>query len=221
MLNNTIILACSSLKDYIERTQEILGTNYAVRYLNRIYHRDPAEMREHILQELENLPEGTETVLAAMGFCGGSWEGVAAPCRIVIAHIDDCVSLLLQGGDDPISDLKTPGHLYVREKMPNTESFHKIFEQLTAGIDEETKSRYHRDWQNLYSNIDIMDTGINDCRTPEYRDFVQADADWLNAELSYVSAGTHMLEKLLSGNWDEQFLILQKGEISTKQKVLL
>lgn len=216
-----MILSCSSLKDYIEKTQEILGTSYPVRYLDRIYHRDPLEMRSHILDELANLPEGIETVLVSMGFCGGSWQDVQAPCRLVIAHIDDCVSLLLQTGDDPISDLKAPGHLYVRDKDPSKESFHAIFEKLTVGIDAQTKARYHKDWQELYSSIDIMDTGINNCRDSAYLATVREDADWLDAEVSYVPAGTHLLEKLLSGKWDDQFLVLEKGATASREKVLL
>lgn len=96
---NTVILACSSLKDYVEEAQRKVSSDFPVVYLNRIYHRDPREMREHILTALNELPEPTETVLVAMGYCGGSWESVQSPCRLVIPKIDDCVSLLLQMGD--------------------------------------------------------------------------------------------------------------------------
>ena len=65
-----------------------------------------------------------------------------------------------------------------------------------------------------------MDTGINNCRTEQYRSIVQADADWLQAKLSYVGGGTHLLEKLFSGNWDEQFLIVEANETIRKDKVL-
>ena len=61
-----------------------------------------------------------------------------------------------------------------------------------------------------YSHIVIMDTGLNDCHNGEYRAVVQEDAQWLEAELSYVQGGTYLLEKLFSGDWDEQFLILEK-----------
>ena len=56
-----------------------------------------------------------------------------------------------------------------------------------------------------------MDTGLNDCRREAYREEVQKDADWLEADLSYVLGGTYLLEKLIAGTWDEQFLVLQKG----------
>ena len=59
----TIILACSSLTEYVEAAQASVGTKMRVRYLNRIYHRDPAEMQEHIKAELERMPEEIDTVL--------------------------------------------------------------------------------------------------------------------------------------------------------------
>ena len=93
--------------------------------------------------------------------------------------------------DLPISNLKEPGHLYVREKDPSKECFHAIFERLTKDLDE------------------------------EYRKEVQKDADWLGTELSYVPGGTHLLEKLFAGKWDEQFLVLQKGYKAERAQILV
>ena len=146
MCHSTVILACSSLMDYVNAAQKKVGTELPVLYMNRVYHRDPKEMRRHILAQLAALPVGADTVLVAMGFCGGSWADIEAPCRIVMPKIDDCVSLLLQCGDTPVSDLKKPGHLYVREKDPHRESFHAIFDRLTKYVDAETKKRYQEDW---------------------------------------------------------------------------
>lgn len=220
--SHTAILACSSLTEYVEEAQKNAGTAYPVVYLNRLYHRDPEEMRAHILQALrERMPEGTGTVLVAMGYCGGSWEGVRAPFRMVLPRIDDCVSLLLKTEDSMQSDLKTPGHLYVRSKDPEEESFRRIFERLTRDIDAVTKERYHSDWKALYSSIDIMDTGINDCRRDDYAAAVQKDAEWLDAELRYVKGGTYLLEKMLRGELDEQFLVIEPGETVCKETMLI
>ena len=79
---SAIILACSSLKDYVEEAQRKVSSNFPVIYLNRVYHRDPVEMQEHILTALQKLPETTDTVLVAMGYCGGSWERIEPPLQI-------------------------------------------------------------------------------------------------------------------------------------------
>ena len=213
-MNKTVILSCTSLKDYVELTQKKLNTDYPVIYLSKVYHRDPEEMREHVIGALEGLDPEVETVLVSMGFCGGSWDKVKVPCRVVIPRVDDCISLLLQTTDEPVSNLKKPDHLYVKDKDPDKENFKSIFDHLTKDIDEETKKRYHEDWMRYYREIDIIETEINDSRRSEYAEKVKADADWLQAEMAYVPGGTHLLEKLISGNWDEQFMVFEPGEIT-------
>ncbi len=221
VLSKTVIIACSSLREYVEYAQKKVGSNHPVYYLDRKYHRDPAEMRTHVIDTIKGLSEETETVLVAMGFCGGSWEGVSAPCRIVLPRVDDCVSLLLQTGDRPISDLKAPRHLYVRALDPSTESFKRIFDSLTRDKDEETRRRYHEDWKSYYDCISIIDTGINDCRRKDYFDIVNKDADWLEAKTEYVPGGAHIIEKLLRGEWDEQFLVLEPNKAVSKDEMLI
>ncbi len=211
-MSKTVILSCTSLKDYVELAQKKLNTDYPVIYLSRLYHRDPSEMREHVISALERLDPEVDTVLVSMGFCGGSWDKVKVPCRLVIPRIDDCISLLLQTTDEAVSDLKEPGHLYVKDKDPKKENFKSIFDHMAQDIDEETKKRYHEDWMRYYREIDIIETEINDPRRPEYAASVRADADWLQAEMAYVPGGTHLLEKLISGNWDEQFMVFEPGE---------
>ena len=218
-MNKTVILSCTSLKDYVELTQKKLDTDYPVIYLSRIYHRDPEEMREHVISALEGLDPEVETVLVSMGFCGGSWDKVKVPCRVVIPRVDDCISLLLQTTDEPVSNLKKPDHLYVKDKDPDKENFKSIFDHLTKDIDEETKKRYHEDWMRYYREIDIIETEINDSRRPEYAAAVKADADWLQAEMAYIPGGTHLLEKLISGNWDGQFMVFEPGE--TTENILI
>ena len=218
-MNKTVILSCTSLKDYVELAQKKLNTAYPVIYLSRIYHRDPEEMREHVISALEGLDPEVETVLVSMGFCGGSWDKVKVPCRVVIPRVDDCIALLLQTTDEPVSNLKKQDHLYVKDKDPFKENFKSIFDHLTRDIDEETKKRYHEDWMRYYREIDIIETEINDSRRPEYAAVVKADADWLQAEMAYIPGGTLLLEKLISGNWDGQFMVFEPGE--TTENILI
>ena len=209
---STVILGCSSLKDHVEFVQGELGTAFPAVWLDQVHHRDPAEMRECAVRALGELDDGVDTVLVVMGACGGTWDGVRAPRRLVLPRVDDCISLLLTTSDEPVFDRKTPGHLYVKDKDPGKECFRWIFERLTEGLDRETVRRYHEDWKGLYHEIDVIDTGLNGCRRPEYLAAVRADADWLDAGMDVVPGGVRILRKLLAGDWDEQFLVVEPGE---------
>ena len=103
---NIVILSCSSLKDYVEAAQKVSHTDYPVIYLDRKYHMEPRIMRQMILEEEKKMSPNIDTVLVAMGFCGGSWEQVTFTRRTVIPRVDDCISLLLQKTDEYIPNLK-------------------------------------------------------------------------------------------------------------------
>jgi len=98
----TVILSCSSLEKYVAAAQECQGTSYPVFYLDKTHHVEPKNMQQCILETERALPADVDTVLVAMGFCGGSWDGLAFSRRVVIPRVDDCISLLLQTGDDYI-----------------------------------------------------------------------------------------------------------------------
>lgn len=64
-----------------------------------------------------------------------------------------------------------------------------------------------------YHHLDIIDTGYNDCYSEEYVTAAQAEADRIHMSLDYVEGGIGLLEKLVAGKWNEQFLVAEKGHL--------
>lgn len=56
--------------------------------------------------------------------------------------------------------------------------------------------------------MDIIDNGLYDCYDPDYVERAQADADRIHAELDFVAGSNILPEKLVSGKWDSQFLVV-------------
>ena len=81
--------------------------------LNRQYHIEPSKMKEDILQTLSSLPSDVDTVLVAMGFCGGSWQDVFCSKTLVIPRVADCVALTLTTPEQYAPNPKEPGHMYL------------------------------------------------------------------------------------------------------------
>ena len=162
-------------------------------------------------------PPEYDTVLVAMGFCGGVWHQVTFDRTVVIPRVDDCISLLLHTDDDFHPNLKEDGHLYLYENDPgefsaltlmhNTNSF-------TRELDLKNMSRefLFEMWFHNYRHMDIIDTGLNDCYSEEYAAAAQEQADQIKADLDYVPGGILLLEKLVSGRWDEQFIVAPPGK---------
>ena len=207
-----VIFACSSLRPFIDAAQAEEGTSWPVIEIDRSYHSEPSDMKAKTAELLARLPEGTDTALIAMGFCGGVWDHVSFPFRIVIPRFDDCVSILLTDGDGYLPNRKETGHLYLYEEKPEDFSALALArdgafsESEYAGLSRE--ALFHM-WFDNYRYMDIIDTGLNDCYTEEYAAAAQEQADRISAELGYVSGGYHVLKKLVSGRWDDQFLIAE------------
>ena len=57
-----------------------------------------------------------------------------------------------------------------------------------------------------------------DCYDLNYVEQAQADAERIHAELDFVPGSNLLLEKLVSGNWDEQFLVVRPNTAITQGK---
>ena len=132
-----------------------------------------------------------------------------APCRIVIPHMDDCVYLLLQRGDAYAPNLKEMGHLYLYEKHVSESLLSRISEDIDGKLDDELIEMCFGN----YHHLDIIDTGYNDCYVEKYVEAAQEEADRIHMALDYVEGGIHLLEKLVAGEWNEQFLVAEKGHL--------
>lgn len=208
---STIILSCESLQVYIDAAQQAAGTNYPVYWLQRKYHDNPAMMRQHILETLSSLPREADTVLVAMGFCGGSWDQVIADRRIVLPRVDDCITLLLHQNDEYQPNLKQMGHMYMLDGDPEKFSPETMFENLSEKYEQWKAEALFDMWFENYHFLDVIDTGLFDCYSESFAAQAQRSADLIHCALDYVPGSNRLLEKLLRGQWDEQFLVAEPG----------
>lgn len=209
---STLIFCCTGLRPALKAAQEAMQTEYPVYDLDRIHHVEPLEMRDVIIESLKEVPPEVDTLLVAQGFCGGSWEGVQVPCRTVIPRVDDCITIALQNTDQYQPNLKETGHLYVAEPDPEQFSPRKILENLVAAHGEEQGMIIFDGWFDSYHWLDIVDTGLYDCYDEEFVVRMQEEADFYHGEINFVPGGNRILEKLVAGEWDEQFIVLEPGE---------
>lgn len=213
---HTCVLACTSLLPFVEQAQMTQGTALPVFTVDRAMHNEPETMKAAVQRTLSELPPEYATVLVAMGFCGGVWDHVRAERRLVIPRTDDCVSLLLHTDDAFCPNRKEPGHLYLYENDPADFSAltlargRELLDADLRGLDRDFL--FHMMFDN-YRHMDIIDTGLNDCYSEDYVLAAQQCADEIGADLDYVPGSIRLLEKLLSGHWDEQFLVAEPGRL--------
>lgn len=214
-----VILVCSTLDQYVAAAQQKMKTNYPVVSIDRKFHVEPRDMREQLIAALKELPEETDTVLVAMGFCGGSWKSIETEKRIVIPRVDDCITLLLHTDDRWYPNLKKGGHMYVH--APGSfDTLEEMRQDLCEKYGEKKGGRAFDLMFASYTNVDIIDTGTYDCYGEDYVQQAERNAALINSALGYVPGSNLLLEKLVSGNWDQQFIVAEPGQMLSEQDFL-
>ena len=210
-MSKNVILVCKNLRFHLEKAQEAMRTNIPVIELDTSLHKEPDKMRAKILEEIEQIPPEYDTVLAAMGFCGGSWRDVPVSRRVVIPRMDDCITMLLTTDDAPVPNRKVPGCMYLTDNRDEQMTIPGIRQSLIAQCGEKKGDRIFRLYFKHYTHIGIIDTGLYDSYGADYLDLAKESADLINGSIIHVPGSNRVLEKLVSGVWDEQFLILEPG----------
>ena len=214
---NAVILACSSMARQVAAAQRKMGTDYPVRCVDRRYHAEPKEMRLRLIEALGGLAGEFDTVLVAMGFCGGSWESVYAPLRVVAPRADDCITILLNTDGAPHENLKEPGHIYIRDTDTGRYSLEGLRESVCERYGREQGLALFDKWFASYTHADIIDTGTYDSRAEDFLAQARRGAEITRCELRHVPGGSVVLEKLVSGDWDDLFVVAEAGETLTRE----
>lgn len=216
-MGKSIILACKNLRLHLDKAQEAMGTSIPVVELDTSLHSDPAKMREKILEEISHIPAAYDTVLVAMGFCGGSWKNVSVDRRIVIPKIDDCISMLLTTDDVPKANLKICGCMYITDDLDSGLSIPGIRDSLVAKYGEKKGGIVFDMMFASYNKVSIIDTGAYDSHTPRMLEFAARSAELIDASFDHVPGSNIILQKLVSGRWDAQFVVLEPWQTAAEE----
>ncbi|MBQ6509588.1 MAG: DUF1638 domain-containing protein [Flexilinea sp.] len=208
---NAVILVCKNLRLHLEKAQEAMHTNIPVIELDTSLHKEPEKMRERILSEIEKIPPRYDTVLAAMGFCGGSWRDVPVDRTVIIPKMDDCITMLLTTDDIPVPNRKVPGCMYLTDNRDEQMTIPGIRRSLIARCGEKKGEKVFRLYFKHYTHVGIVDTGIYDSYGTEYQELAEESAELIGGSIIHVPGSNRVLEKLVSGEWDSQFLVLEPG----------
>ena len=59
-----------------------------------------------------------------------------------------------------------------------------------------------------------------DCHSEAYIAEAKKNAEWIGGTVQYVDGSSRIIEKSLSGNWDEQLFVAEKGYTITRENLL-
>ena len=208
-----IILSCGNLLPHVRAAKKKCGVDLPVICLNMNLHATPKKMRQAVITAMEKrIPKAYDTVLVAQGYCGGVWEDLTFDRKVVIPRVDDCVSLALPPTDHYKPDLKTKGHYYLFNILSGLFSPKKLFKKFSQQYGEAKTQEIFDDWFKDYPYLDVVVSDGEDLSNPKYQREIADSSKLIKADVEFVSGSNLLIEKLITGRWDEQFIVKEPGE---------
>jgi hypothetical protein len=223
---NTILIACSMMEDEIGRVLQENNLQYPVVWMERGYHSYPDKLRA-VLQEQIDLAEkrlGGEAVkdekpviLLAYGLCGNGSEALKTSSSLLaMPRFDDCINTLLCCGPRSCRALEKAGVYYLtRGWTQDTGALLQSHQKILDRFGEKKTARIMSMMYDGYKEVAVIDDGCYD--TAPIEKYAQDCADLLHVKSGNVPGGTYILEKLLTGNWDDDILVKRPGEPVTQE----
>ncbi len=211
-MKKKILIACAMQQDEIEKYRKQLNITYPVVYLQRGLHRDPSVLRNLLQQEID-WHQNVDTILLTYGLCGRGTEGIVSKhTELVMPRFHDCIHQLLENHVDKNSLYATRAWTIDKESIGGQCS------TILAAYGRERGMEVLNAIYGGYEKITLIDTKSYDIE--KTCDGMKRPAELLNKKLAVETSDCNIIKKLLSEEWDKDFIHLAKGEQVTEKHFL-
>jgi hypothetical protein len=202
------VIACKTICDEIES----LRGDIEVEYCEGFLHDTPEKLRDTLNERIRQTP-GDATILLGYGRCSNGTAGlVAGAHRLILPACDDCISLLLGSRRTYQREFaEHPGtYYYTRGWIEELEDPYREYLKMIPRMGEAKARMVAHMMLEGYSRVAIIDTGTYDLAKCEQ--YVQTVSEFYGLPVHKLSGSLRLLEKLLRGPHDGEFMIVEPGE---------
>lgn len=208
-MGKQILIACGMQQDEIEKKKIECKSCVPVIYMKRGMHENPRELHEMLQQEI-NQHQDCDEILLTYGLCGLATEGlVSESTRLILPRFHDCIHQLMENKVDVDSLYLT--RCWTLDEKSILKQCENVLREYGTEVGKEILDCIY----GSYQWITIIDTDSYDL-APVMLNAKKA-AEMLNLSVRKISSKVFVIEKLLQGEWDEDFIILQPGEAMKKE----
>ena len=213
-----ILIACAMLEDEVRAAWDKYGRGMRIMWVDRGYHEKPDTLRIKLQEMIDTAEEaGATQVLLAIGLCGNGAVGLACKrATLVMPRFDDCINLMLQVGERTCRGLAQAGVMYLTHGWGHDATMVVGQRELYARkYGDRRANRLMKAMWGSYRAISLIDNGCYDLA--DVQEYADTCAKSLDVDVRIDLGSNHVLEKLLSGQWDEDILVCEPGRAITQE----
>ena len=205
-----LLLACNTIREEICTVAENMQAEMPMIFLESGLHIFPEMLRQRLQAEIDGVGQEVSHILLGFGFCGNALVGLhSANKTLVVPKVDDCITLLLGSIARRMEINRDGAYFLTRGWLDNRVTIWDEYQRCLKQYGEKKTRIIMQSMMGQYHRLVLLDTGL-----PEGGDWRET-ADRIAAAFALEKVeikGTYaLIEKLLSGAWDEDFLVIKPG----------
>jgi len=176
-------------------------------------HLHPNSLTAELQAAIDDSPD-LDAVLLGYGLCSRAVVGLRAThCRLVLPKVDDCIAIFLGSRGEYERQVRgEPGTYYLTKGWIEVgDSPFDEVDRLAETYGPERATRMIGLMFRNYSRVALIDTGSQDLE--RYRAYARAAAERFGLRFEEIPGSPELVEKLLTGPWDEDFVIVERGGV--------
>ncbi|MFC2070884.1 DUF1638 domain-containing protein [Chloroflexota bacterium] len=212
MNNRFKIIACMTIAEELEGMIPD-GTESA--FMEFGLHSYPEKLKERVQEEIDRT-NGVDAILLGYGLCAMSILGLTSPKhRLVIPRMHDCIGIFLGSGRKYREQVySNPGTYYLTKGWINHGGDpYKVFKKWQQDFGAARAKLLLDKTIGNYTRLAYIETGQEDQKN--YIDYAQMAAEKLDLKFEKLKGNRSILEKMLAGDWDSDFVIVEPGSKPT------
>jgi len=211
--SHTKVIACGTV---IEEMLPLLSHSVTYQVLDFGLHRNPQALKRALQDAIDASPPAVETVILGYGLCSQAVVGLQANgCRLIVPKVDDCIAIFLGSSEDYKQQARAePGTYYLTKGWIEAgDGPFEEYDDLVERYGQEKADWLMRKMLKNYTRLALINTGQYELE--RYRDYSRNTAARFGLRYEEIPGSTALVEKMLNGPWDDDFVIALPGETIT------
>ncbi|KPU42480.1 hypothetical protein OXPF_42650 [Oxobacter pfennigii] len=205
---NNLIVACETLKDEVYKSLEITKCNFPVLWLDSKYHLDTTNLKLRLQYEI-NCHEGFDNILLVYGNCGNAVVGLeATTANLILPNTEDCISMILKKNNSAIRCFNN-AYFLTGGWLESSIGLYSEFEYCCKKYGIKKTNYIFGEMLKMYNKLILIDNGTY-C-LDKYKAKAEMLSKLLNLELAVENGYIDIILKLFTGQWDDDFIKVKKG----------
>jgi hypothetical protein len=209
------VLACATV---IEEITSLLPNEIASETLDFGLHLRPEHLKTTLQERINEASQHADVLLLGYGLCSMAVVGLrATTAHLVIPRTDDCIAIFLgsckaykeQSKKEPGTYYLTKGWIEVGDTPFDEHRF------LIEKYGQEKADRMTRLLLKNYRRLAFINTGQYEIE--KYREYSKKTADEFGLRFEEIEGSPSLVQKLVAGPWDEEFVVIPPGGSVTYQ----